>query len=53
MAALVATRHNPILAAFYQRLRSAGKTPKLALIATMRKLLIALNAALKPLHLSA
>jgi transposase len=47
MAALVAARHNPILANFYQRLRSAGKPPKLALTATMRKLLIALNSALK------
>lgn len=48
MAALVAARHNPILADFYQRLRSAGKPPKLALTATMRKLLIVLNSALKP-----
>ncbi len=48
MAALVATRHNPILAAFYQRLRAAGKPPKLALTATMRKLLLVLNSALKP-----
>jgi transposase len=47
MAALVATRHNPILADFYQRLRSAGKPPKLALTATMRKLLIVLNSVLK------
>jgi len=47
MAALVATRHNPILAAFYRRLRSAGKPPKLALTATMRKLLIVLNSSLK------
>ena len=47
MAALVATRHNPILAAFYRRLRLAGKPPKLALTATMRKLLIALNSSLK------
>lgn len=47
MAALVAARHNPILANFYQRLRSAGKPPKLALTATMRKLLIVLNSALK------
>jgi transposase len=50
MAALVATRHNPILATFYQRLRAAGKPPKLALTATMRKLLIVLNSALKPHH---
>ena len=47
MAALVASRRNPILAQFYQRLRSAGKPPKLALTATMRKLLIVLNSALK------
>jgi transposase len=47
MAALVATRHNPTLAQFYQRLRAAGKPPKLALTATMRKLLIALNSSLK------
>ena len=47
MAALVATRHNPILAQFYRRLRLAGKPPKLALTATMRKLLIALNSSLK------
>lgn len=48
MAALVAARHNPILRAFYQKLRAAGKPAKLALTATMRKLLIVLNSALKP-----
>jgi len=48
MAALVAARYNPILRAFYQRLRTAGKPPKLALTATMRKLLLVLNSALKP-----
>lgn len=48
MAALVAARHNPILATFYQRLRAADKPPKLALTATMRKLLLVLNSALKP-----
>jgi len=47
MAALVAARHNPILRVFYQRLRAAGKPAKLALTATMRKLLIALNSSLK------
>jgi transposase len=47
MAALVAARHNPILRAFYQRLRGRGKPAKLALTATMRKLLIVLNSALK------
>jgi len=48
MAALVAARHNPILRGFYLRLRAAGKPAKVALIATMRKLLIVLNSALKP-----
>jgi len=48
MAALVAARYNPILREFYQRLRSAGKPPKLALTAVMRKLLIVLNSRLKP-----
>ena len=47
MAALVAARHNPILRAFYRRLRAAGKPAKLALTATMRKLLMVLNSALK------
>ena len=47
MAALVAARHNPILRGFYLRLRAAGKPAKVALIATMRKLLIVLNSALK------
>jgi transposase len=47
MAALVASRYNPILRPFYQRLVAAGKPPKLALTAVMRKLLIALNSALK------
>ena len=47
MAALVAARHNPILRSFYQRLRGAGKPAKLALTATMRKLLIVLNSAFK------
>ena len=48
MAALVAARHNPILRVFYLRLRTAGKPAKVALTATMRKLLIVLNSALKP-----
>ena len=48
MAALVAARHNPTLCNFYLRLRAVGKPAKLALTATMRKLLIVLNSALKP-----
>lgn len=47
MAALVATRHNPVLKAFYQRLKAQGKQSKLALTACMRKLLIILNAMVK------
>jgi len=48
MAALVASRHNPILKSFYQRLIAAGKKPKVALTAVMRKLVIFLNSSLKP-----
>ncbi|HKW02907.1 MAG TPA: IS110 family transposase [Vicinamibacterales bacterium] len=44
---LVATRRNPVIRAFYQRLRAAGKPFKLALIACMHKLLIILNAMLR------
>lgn len=44
MATLSAIRHNPILRAFYQRLRQAGKPPKVAIVACMRKLLTILNA---------
>jgi transposase len=47
MAALVASRHNPVLAAFYQRLVSAGKAKKLAITAVMRKLLTILNAIVR------
>jgi transposase len=46
MAALVATRRNPTIRAFYQRLCQAGKAKKLALTACMRKLLTILNAML-------
>jgi transposase len=44
MAALVAARRNPAIAATYGRLRGAGKPPKVALVACMRKLLTILNA---------
>ena len=47
MAALVATKHNPTLKPFYQRLVEAGKPKKLALVAVMRKLLTILNAILR------
>lgn len=47
MAALVAARWNPVLRAFYQRLRAAGKPAKVALVAVARKLLTMLNAMLR------
>ena len=47
MAATVASRFNPILKAFYQRLVAAGKPKKVALTAVMRKLVVLLNQLLK------
>jgi transposase len=47
MAALVATKRNPSIRAFYLRLLAAGKAKKLALVACMRKLLTILNAMAK------
>jgi transposase len=47
MAALVASRRNPVIRAFYLRLRAAGKPPKVAITACMRKLLVILNAMLR------
>ena len=47
MGALVASRWNPVVRDFYQRLLADGKTKKLALTACMRKLLIILNCRVK------
>ncbi len=47
MGELAASRFNPVIRDFYQRLLSAGKPKKLALTACMRKLLIILNSMLK------
>jgi transposase len=47
MATVTASRCNPVIKAFYQRLRQAGKPAKVALTACMRKLLTILNAMLK------
>ncbi len=47
MATVAASRCNPVIKAFYQRLRQAGKPAKVALTACMRKLLTILNAILK------
>jgi transposase len=47
MAALVASRRNPTIRAFYERLRTAGKPAKVALVACMRKLLVLCNSVLR------
>jgi transposase len=47
MAALVATRHNPLIRGFYTRLCAAGKPKKLALVACMHKLLLLCNSVLR------
>ena len=47
MGALAASRYNPVIRDFYQRLVAAGKPKKLALTACMRKLLVILNSMLK------
>lgn len=47
MATLSAAKHNPAIKAFYKRLIGAGKLPKVALVACMRKLLTILNAMVR------
>ena len=47
MAALTASRRNPAIQACYERLIAAGKLPKVALVACMRKLLTTLNAMVR------
>ena len=47
MAALSATRFNPVLKIFYARLRANGKPAKVALTAVMRKLLCLANSLIK------
>jgi|SRR5579872_1035329 len=42
-----ATQHNPVIKAYYQRLRAKGKKTKVALVACMRKLLVILNVMLR------
>lgn len=43
MAALSASKHNPVIRAFAARLKALGKPPKVVLTACMRKLLVILN----------
>lgn len=47
MGALVATRHNPQIKVFYERLLESGKPKKVALVGCMRKLLTILNAVIR------
>src|SRR5258707_5928253 len=47
MAAVTASRHNPVLRPFYERLIANGKPPKLALIAVLRRLVVFANAVLR------
>jgi transposase len=50
MAALVASRRNPVIKPFYERLIARGKLKKVALVASMHKLLIILNAMVRDRH---
>jgi transposase len=47
MAAMNASRHNPALKVFHNRLKAAGKEPKVALVAVMRKMITTLNAMVR------
>jgi len=47
MSVLVATRYNPVIREFYQRLLAQGKAKMTALVAAMRKLLVIMNTMLK------
>ncbi len=47
MGAMAASRHNPVIRDFYQKLLADGKPKKVALVACVRKLLVILNAMLK------
>ncbi len=47
MRALIASRFDPAIKEFYERLVEAGKPKKVALVACMRKLLTILNAVMR------
>jgi len=47
MAALVASKANPVFKTFKERLQAAGKKPKVIIVAIMRKLIVALNAMIR------
>jgi transposase len=45
--ALIASRFNPAIKEFYERLVASGKPKKVVLVACMRKLLVILNAVMR------
>ena len=47
MAAMSASNWNPLLKVFHDRLRAAGKLPKVRIVAVMRKMLVTLNAMVR------
>lgn len=47
MTTIASIRHNKVINAFYKRLRTSGKAPKVAIVACMRKLLVILNTMVK------
>ena len=47
MSAMSAIKHNPVFKEFYNRLLKSGKLKMIALVATMRKLIVTLNAMIK------
>lgn len=47
VAALVASRHNPVIAEFYNRLIASDKKPMVAIVACTRKMLTMLNAMIR------
>jgi len=47
MAAMNASRHNPALKEFHDRLKAAGKEPKVVIVAVMRKMITTLNAMVR------
>jgi transposase len=47
MGAMSASNWNPVLKAFHDRLKAAGKLPKVVIVAIMRKMITALNAMVR------
>ena len=47
MAAMSASNWNPVLKRFHDRLKAAGKLPKVAIVAVMRKMITMLNAMVR------